>query len=155
LHALHTNRYDSPDEFPDGAVLVVGAGPSGQQIAGELRRAGRDVVLSTGGHKRLPRRYRDRDIFAWLELAGNLDETLDDVPDPAMARRARSLPLSGARGGERLDLGVLADLGVVCAGRLTGFGSGRAHFAGDLEQSVARAEVDMRGLLDRFDALAA
>src|SRR4051812_37259962 len=155
LHSMHTSRYRSPDALPDGAVLVVGAGPSGQQIAAELRRAGRDVVLSVGGHRRLPRRYRGRDIFGWLQLSGILDETLHDVPDARAARRARSLPLSGARGGERIDLGVLSELGVVIAGHLTGLHSGRAHFADDLEATAASADAALRQLLMRIDAFAA
>ena len=48
LHQLHATGYRRPGRLPEGGVLVVGAGPSGQQIAAELRRAGRDVVLERG-----------------------------------------------------------------------------------------------------------
>src|SRR4051812_46163789 len=38
--------YTNPGAVPPGGVLVVGAASSGVQIAAELRRAGRDVVLA-------------------------------------------------------------------------------------------------------------
>ena len=69
-------------------MLVVGAGPSGQQLAAELRRAGRQVVLAVGRHARMPRRYRGRDIWHWLTELGSLEDTLADVPMNG-ARRGR------------------------------------------------------------------
>ena len=93
VHQLHARGYRNPAELPDGGVLVVGAGPSGQQIAAELRRAGRDVVLAAGRHARMPRRYRGRDAFAWLDAVGALDARAAHVRDLAAARRAPSFPL--------------------------------------------------------------
>ncbi|MER7079279.1 flavin-containing monooxygenase, partial [Saccharopolyspora kobensis] len=55
---LHSSSYRNPQQLPEGAVLVVGAGSSGVQIADELRRSGRQVYLSVGPHDRPPRRYR-------------------------------------------------------------------------------------------------
>jgi len=40
---LHSFDYRNPEQLPEGAVLVVGAGSSGTQIAQELMEAGRDV----------------------------------------------------------------------------------------------------------------
>jgi putative flavoprotein involved in K+ transport len=71
---LHASRYLNPDQLPSGAVLVVGCGPSGAQITEELFRAGRRVYLSIGGHARVPRRYRGRDVIWWLRELG-LDQT--------------------------------------------------------------------------------
>ena len=48
LVQLHVTGYRRPELLPPGGVLVVGAGPSGQQVARELCRAGRDVVLCVG-----------------------------------------------------------------------------------------------------------
>ena len=45
---LHSYAYRAPEQLAEGAVLVVGAGSSGSQIADELNRAGRDVYLSVG-----------------------------------------------------------------------------------------------------------
>src|SRR5262249_13634068 len=63
---VHASRYRRPEQLPAGAVLVIGSGASGVQIAEELLRAGRQVYLSVGQHRRLPRRYRGRDLIWWL-----------------------------------------------------------------------------------------
>jgi putative flavoprotein involved in K+ transport len=151
LAQLHASRYRNPAALPDGGVLVVGAGPSGQQIAAELRRAGRPVALAVGRHARVPRRYRDRDIWHWLDAIGDLERTIDEVPDPAASKRAPSLPLSGANGGEQLDLAVLHRLGVTVTGRLETFHAGHALFADDLHVTIDDAERRLLRLLDRID----
>jgi putative flavoprotein involved in K+ transport len=148
---LHASRYRRPSALPPGGVVVVGAGPSGQQIAAELRRAGRRVVLAVGGHARAPRRYRGRDVFEWMQAIGDLDVTIDEVPDPLAAKRTPSFTLTGANGGEQLDLAVLHALGVEITGRLERFSGAVAHFAGDLEANVGAAEERMRRLLGRID----
>ena len=86
-------------------MLVVGASATGVQLADELARAGRAVVLAVGGHTRLPRRYRGMDIFWWLERIGSLDRTIDEVPDPHAARHEPSLQLVGRPDHRDLDLG--------------------------------------------------
>ena len=58
LAQLDAAQYRRPDQLAAGSVLVVGAGPSGLQIAAELRRSGREVVLAVGRHARAVRRYR-------------------------------------------------------------------------------------------------
>ena len=75
------NHYRNPAALPPGAVVVVGASASGSQIADELARAGRDVMLAVGAHTRVPRRYRGRDIFGWLEDLGELDRGLNGKDD--------------------------------------------------------------------------
>lgn len=45
---LHTSAYKRPEQLPEGAVLVVGSGQSGCQIADELLDHGRSVFLSVG-----------------------------------------------------------------------------------------------------------
>src|SRR3954452_14950895 len=140
VRQLHASAYRSPAELPPGGVIVVGAGASGQQIALELRRAGRDVVLAAGRHARVPRRYRGRELWSWLKELGHLDRTFDQLAHPESSKRSPSLPLDGRNGGRRLDLEVLARAGVRLAGRLEGFGGGRARFADDLAANVASAE---------------
>jgi putative flavoprotein involved in K+ transport len=152
LHQLHATGYRRPGRLPEGGVLVVGAGPSGQQIAAELARAGRDVVLAAGRHARMPRTYRGRDVFAWLHATGQLDDHVDHVPDPAAARRAPSFPVSGARGGESLGLDRLAALGVTVAGRLEGFAGDHARFGDNLTRDAGDADRRMRRSLALFDA---
>jgi len=145
LTQVTTAGYRSPAGLPDGGVLVVGASSSGVQLADELARAGRTVYLAVGGHTRLPRRYRGRDILWWLDRVGALDRTVDDVPridEP-------SLQLSGGR---RLDLGVLQAAGVRLLGRLRELDGTVAEFADDLADTMGAAEHRLRRVLRNIDA---
>lgn len=154
-HLTTASRYRNPQSLPDGGVLVVGASSSGVQIADELARAGRRVVLAVGRHSRVPRRYRGMDIFWWLERTGRLARTIDEVADPAAARREPSLQLVGRNRsdglGEDLDLRTLAQRGVRLTGRLRSLHDGRATFADDLAGTVADADRRMHRLLDSID----
>jgi len=147
----HVARYRSPEGLAPGGVLVVGAGASGQQIAAELARAGRDVTLAASRHARMPRRYRGRDAFAWLDAIGHLWMPAEELP-PGAPRREAGLPFDGRDGGRTLDLGVLAALGVRLTGRLRGFAGRHALFAGDLVATARGADERMRRLLARIDA---
>src|SRR6478736_6551331 len=121
VEQVHASRYRSPATLAPGGVLVVGAGPSGHQIADELARARRPVVLAVGRHARIVRRYRGRDIWAWLDALGELSRSFDELPVHVRRRARPALPLDGREGGRTIDLGVLADAGVRLAGRLEGF----------------------------------
>jgi putative flavoprotein involved in K+ transport len=151
LIQLHSSRYRSPGRMPPGGVLIVGAGPSGQQLAAELRRTGRRVVLAVGRHARMPRRYRGHDIWHWLTELGSLEDTLADVPHERSASPSPSLALSGAGGGEQLDLTSLAAAGVAVTGRLRGFSGRHALFAADLGTTVEESDRRMRRLLEKID----
>lgn len=147
--------YRSPSSLPDGGVLVVGCSASGVQIAHELARAGRRVVLAAGGHTRLPRRYRGRDILWWLDRIGSLDRTINQVPDPASARTEPSLQLAGTADGRGLDLAALRRVGARPVGRLRALDGRRAEFADDLRASVGVAQQRLNRLLAEIDAYAA
>jgi putative flavoprotein involved in K+ transport len=133
-------------------VLVVGAGASGIQIAAELARSGRDVVLSTGRHARAVRSYRGRDLWWWLERIGSLDQTVDEVADLEAARRTPSLGLTGVNGGENIDLGSLQRLGIRIAGRSVSVDGSTIRFGENLAGDVATADRRLHRLLERFDA---
>lgn len=150
---LHTSRYRNPAQLPPGGVLVVGAGPSGQQIAEELARAGRRVVVAAGRHRTLPRRYRGVDAYRWMERLGAFDRTVDDLVDPAAVRRAPAFVVAG--GTDDLDLRRLAAAGVVPAGRLTGVDGTTVRFADDLEATVAAADDNVRRFRGAVDGLVA
>src|SRR5262249_16702800 len=91
------SQYKNPDQLPPGAVLMVGTGASGAQITEELFRAGRRVYLSVGRHRRLPRRYRGRDLIWWMSAMG-----LDQIPAEEHDRdRAKPL-ITGAFGGNTI-----------------------------------------------------
>jgi len=144
-------RYSGPSGLPPGGVLVVGASASGVQIAEQLRRDGRDVVLSVGRHTRLPRRYRGRDIMEWLDRTGILDDRFDAVGDIDRARRQPSLQLVGSDDGRMIDLERLARTGVTLAGRLAEAEGTRVAFADDLPRSVLDADRRLGRLLARID----
>jgi putative flavoprotein involved in K+ transport len=150
VHQLTASRYQGPGQIPDGGVLVVGASASGAQIADELRRSGRPVVLSVGRHSRVPRRYLGRDILWWMDRAGILYHTLDQVRDVRSARRAPSLQLSGR--GRRVDLAGLTASGVRLAGRLVAADGRRLSFAADLPATISAAQARMERLLGSIDS---
>jgi putative flavoprotein involved in K+ transport len=150
IHQLTADRYRGPGRVPGGGVLVVGASASGVQIADELRRVGRPVVVSVGRHARLPRRYRGRDILWWMDRTGVLGQTIDQVHDAQSARRAPSLQLSGR--GRRISLDALAAGGVTLAGRLAAADGRRLSFAADLPATTGAAQAQMEQLLRSVDA---
>lgn len=152
---LTAARYRTPSSLPDGGVLVVGCSSSGVQIAYELACAGRAVTLAVGGHTRLPRRYRGRDILWWLDRIGSLDRTIDEVPDPARARTEPSLQLAGTADRRGFDLGVLHQAGVRLVGRLRALDGITAQFADDLPETIGAAQRRLDRLLARIDAHAA
>ena len=82
---LTAQDYRNPEQLADGGVLVVGASSSGVQIAHEIHRSGRPVILSVGEHIRAPRVYRGKDLEWWMDAAGVLDERYDEVDDIARA----------------------------------------------------------------------
>jgi len=154
VEVITSQRYRNPAQLPAGGVLVVGSSASGVQIADELARAGRSVLLSCGRHQRMPRRYRGMDIFWWLEKTGRLARTIDQMPDAAAARREPSVQLSG-RDGETLDLPALQDIGVRLAGRLDRLAGGTAWFRDDLGDTMTAADRRMHRFLDTIDRLVA
>jgi putative flavoprotein involved in K+ transport len=97
------------------------------------------------------RRYRGRDIWHWLKEAGDLDRTLEEASAAGPVVKSRTMTLSGANGGEQLDLGVLRSLGVVLAGHVEGFGGTEASFTDDLSETAAEADLHMRVVLDEID----
>lgn len=155
LDRLHSCEYRNPESLAAGGVVVVGASASGLQLADELRRAGREVVLSVGEHTRLPRTYRGRDIHWWLDLTGTLDLTIDQVRDVEAARRAPSLQLVGTPDQRSIDLNALAASGIRLAGRAAGFEGRSLKFDDDLSDNAGRADRRLGRLLDLFDAHAA
>jgi putative flavoprotein involved in K+ transport len=152
LHQITALRYREPGQLAPGNVLVVGASASGVQIADELRRAGRQVTVAVGDHVRVPRTYRGRDIYRWLDDLGVLDERYDEVEDVVRARRLPSFQLAGTPERRSIDLAALSAAGVELTGRLVGTARGRAQFSGSLANLIKSADLKQARLLDRVDA---
>ena len=143
---LHSNAYRNPEQLPEGAVLVVGAGSSGAQIADELLRAGRSVYLSVGPHDLPPRRYRGRDFVWWLGVLGKWD-----VPALEPGTEHVTIAVSGAHGGHTVDFRRLAGQGMTLVGRTESFEDGVIHFATDLAENIAQGNANTLSVLDEAD----
>jgi putative flavoprotein involved in K+ transport len=144
---LHSNAYRNPEQLPEGAVLVVGAGSSGAQIADELLRAGKSVYLSVGPHDLPPRRYRGRDFVWWLGVLGKWD-----VPALEPGTEHVTIAVSGAHGGHTVDFRRLAGQGMTLVGRTESFEDGVIHFATDLAENIAQGNANTLSVLDEADA---
>jgi putative flavoprotein involved in K+ transport len=143
--------YRDPGQLPDGGVLVVGASATGVQLAGEIHRSGRPVTLAVGEHVRLPRSYRSRDIFWWLEATGLLAERFDEIDDLTRARHLPSPQLTGTPEAITTDLNTLTALGIRIVGRLGRITDGVAQFSGALANTCALADLKMNRFLNRAD----
>jgi len=144
---MHSNAYRNPEQLPEGAVLVVGAGSSGGQIADELLQAGRRVYLSVGPHDRPPRRYRERDFVWWLGVLGKWDAA---APGPGTEHV--TISVSGAHGGHTVDFRRLAEQGMTLVGRTESFTDGVMRFATDLADNIAQGDANYLSVLDEADA---
>lgn len=144
---IHSTAYRNPSQLPPGAVLVVGAGSSGAQIADELMRSGRQVYLSVGPHDRPPRRYRGRDFVWWLGVLGKWD-----MAAPAEGREHVTIAVSGAYGGKTVDFRTLAAQGMLLVGRATSFHDGVMRFAPDLAKNIANGDANYLSVLEEADA---
>ena len=145
---VHSSGYRNTASLPDGRVLIVGAGPSGQQIAAELAAAGRPVHLAVGRHRCLPRRYRGHDTYWWMDRLGMLDRTVESLPGGA--RRSPNAVLAG--GTRDLDVRRLVAEGVVAHGRLLGLRDHTLSFADDLPATLTVAEDNARRFRAAVDA---
>ena len=143
--------YREPGQLPQGGVLVVGASSTGVQLAEEIHASGRPVTLAVGDHTRMPRRYRGRDIYAWMDAAGMLDDPPLASGNLDTARRQPSTQLIGDRHNRDLDLGVLRKQGIRLFGRLSGIDGAKTEFNGDLEQTTGASHVRMQRTLKRID----
>jgi putative flavoprotein involved in K+ transport len=151
IASLTPMDYRSPDQIAPGGVMVVGASATGVQLAYEIHRSGRPVVLAVGEHVRAPRLYRGRDIHWWMDASGVADERYDKVDDIVRARRLPSMQLVGTPEKMTLDLNTLRALGVKIVGRLGGVRDGSALFSGSLRNQCALADLKLGRLLDTFD----
>ena len=150
IDQIHSANYRNPAQLRDGAVLVVGAGSSGVQIADELLRAGRRVYLSVGPHNRPPRRYRGRDFVWWLGVLGEWNTKI-----VAPGTEHVTIAVSGARGGHTVDFRDLAARGITLLGSTRGYKDSVMEFAPDLAKSIARGDANYLSVLESADAYVA
>jgi len=147
---IHSFDYRNPDQLPEGAVMVVGAGSSGAQIAEELVNAGRRVFLSVGPHDRPPRAYRGRDYCWWLGVLG-----LWDVEAMEPGKEHVTIAVSGANGGHTVDFRRFAAQGITLVGRTQNYSDGVLSFAPDLAANIAEGDAYYLSMLREADAYVA
>jgi putative flavoprotein involved in K+ transport len=150
IYQLPSSQYRNPNELPDGAVLVVGSGQSGCQIAEELVQSGRKVYLSTGSTGRMPRRYRGKDIYWWTEKMGPLDQPVDNLLSPA-ARFASTPHVSSGHGGRALNPHQFVLDGVTLLGRLRTAVGSKVSIAGDLMENLVQSDAFTAALTAEID----
>ena len=146
LLQMHSSSYRNPQQLPEGAIIVVGAGSSGVQIADDLKRAGREVYLSVGPHGRPPRRYRGHDFVWWLGVLGKWE-----AATPPSGAEHVTIAVSGARGGHTVDFRNLAASGITLTGRTESFVNGTLGFAPDLGTNINNGDANYLSLLDEAD----
>lgn len=147
---MHSVDYRNPDQLPAGAVLVVGAGASGGQIAEELVSAGRKVYHSIGRHIRPPRFYRDREGAYWTGVLGRWDSVNRDN-----SARNIALAISGVHTKMPIDYRALAAKGTILLGRTEGFADGKLQIAKDLAENIEfgnKSYLDTLKVIDDYIA---
>ena len=142
IHQIHSSEYKNARSLPPGAVLVVGTGQSGCQIAEDLHLEGRQVHLSVGSAPRSPRRYRGKDVVTWLDQMGYYDLPIDEHPKSQEEVRAKTNHyVTGRGGGREIDLRHFALEGMQLHGRLTTIDAGQCQFRDDLAHNLAQADA--------------
>src|SRR5215469_1221546 len=151
---IHSAKYRDPSSLKSGAVLVVGTGQSGAQIAEELYQSGRKVYLSIGSAGRVPRRYRGKDINDWFTRLGMFDTRVAELKSPR-DKFAPHPQISGKNGGESLNLHQFARDGVVLLGHARDVREGKLIFAPDMHKTLAKVdqfEIDALKRIDEYIA---
>jgi putative flavoprotein involved in K+ transport len=148
---LHSSGYRNPAQLPEGAVMVVGSGQSGCQIAEDLHLAGRQVHLVVGSAPRCPRVYRGRDAVDWLSDLGQYDLPVDNHPQGDKVRKKANHYLTGRDGGRDIDLRRFALEGMVLHGRLTDIQGAKLHFGDDLARNLDSADATYNNICAMID----
>jgi len=152
LTQLHANEYRNPAQLPPGAVLVVGTGQSGCQIAEDLHLEGRQVHLAVGSAPRVSRFYRGRDVVDWLQDMGHYDLPITDHPMQEGVRGKANHYVTGRDGGRDIDLRKFAVEGMALYGHLATVDGEIISFANDLKQSLDQADATNERIKDGIDA---
>jgi putative flavoprotein involved in K+ transport len=149
---IQSSEYRNPQALPEGAVLVVGSGQSGAQIAEDLHLAGRKVILAVGEAPRCARFYRGRDVVDWLADMKYYDMPVDQHPLREGVRDNTNHYVTGRDGGRDIDLRKFAAEGMELYGRLQDLQDGLLHFAPNLIENLDSADKTFNGINKGIDA---
>ncbi len=148
---IHSSDYKDAASLPPGDVLVVGTGQSGCQIAEDLHLAGRRVHLCVGGAPRVARRYRGRDVVAWLDDMGYYDKPVHEHPSKDAVRAKANHYVTGRDGGRDIDLRRFALEGMQLYGRLRDVRGTMLSFSPDLAANLDQADATAERIKDAID----
>ena len=149
---IQSSEYRNPQALPEGAVLVVGSGQSGAQIAEDLHLAGRKVILAVGEAPRCARFYRGRDVVDWLADMKYYDMPVEQHPLREGVRDNTNHYVTGRDGGRDIDLRKFAAEGMELYGRLQDLQDGVLHFAPNLIDNLDSADKTFNGINAGIDA---
>ncbi len=149
---VHSSAYKSARVLPEGDVLVVGTGQSGAQIAEDLHLAGRHVHLAVGSAPRTARRYRGRDVVAWLDAMGYYHMPVHEHPLKERVRSKANHYVTGRDGGRDIDLRKFARERMSLYGRLLDVNGARLHFKDDLKVNLDNADAVSESIKTTIDA---
>ncbi len=146
VNQIHSQAYKNPDQFTDGAVLVIGSGSSGSQIAEELSRSNKRVYFSIGPHDRPPRRYRGRDNVWWLGVLGKWE-----AKTPSPGTQHVTIAVSGYDGGKTIDFRKFANSGITLLGMTKEYKDEKIILQNDLKENIVNGDKNYLSLLDEAD----
>jgi putative flavoprotein involved in K+ transport len=152
---IHSSIYRNPSDLPVGAVLVVGSGQSGCQIAEDLHLAGRKVHLCVGDAPRVARRYRGKDVVQWLHLMGYYDLPVHEHPLREGVRDKTNHYVTGRDGGRDIDLRQRAHEGMELYGRLLDVQGDRLILDDDLAFCLDQADQVSESIKTSIDGFIA
>ena len=138
---MHSSAYKNPATLPPGAVLVVGTGQRAGPPAPPRPRPGRQPPLGGARATRVARRYRGRDVVAWLHDMGHYDLPVHDHPMRERVRAKANQYVTGRDGGRDLDLRKFAREGMRLYGRLLDVRGSRLEFRDDLKANLDAADA--------------
>lgn len=148
---MHSAQYKNASQLPDGAVLVVGSGQSGAQIAEDLHLEGRKVFLATGDAPRVSRFYRGKDVVEWLDDMGYYEMSVDKHSLGENVRQNTNHYVTGRDGGRDIDLRKFAKEGMELFGLMTDFDGENLTFLPNLKESLDKADATLNNINARID----
>ncbi|TCK09155.1 MSMEG_0569 family flavin-dependent oxidoreductase [Marinobacterium mangrovicola] len=149
---MHSAQYKNADQFREGAVLVVGSGQSGAQIAEDLHLSGRKVFLATGNAPRVSRFYRGKDVVEWLDDMGYYQISVNEHPLGKNVRNNTNHYVTGRDGGRDIDLREFAKEGMELYGQMTEFDGENLIFQPNLADNLNKADATLNNINARIDA---
>lgn len=149
---FHSEQYRNADQLPAGAVLVVGTGQSGAQIAEDLHLAGRKVHLAVGSAPRVARSYRGRDCMTWLSDMGLYDKPAPEYPGGKAAIEKTNHYVTGRDGGRDIDLRRFASEGMRLYGTLSDGKDALLEFDPSLRLALDKADSVYNSICADIDA---